>query len=442
MELVFNILFRIFDTLAGVSFVLGFTKAEKLRGKRLLLLVLFGAVMLFSGMVSTGIIPKNGEGMFILMNTTSMPAVVLQTVSLAVIAFVFGKGSIVRRVTAPFIFSALAYFVNSGYIYMFFGNIVNHPSPSLFVVPYTAIIAVVIAKSFMASVLIACVKIVNYNGRYRILTRGIFILSPIFTMFTLYLFLKILYYRVSEYRFETFVAVFGTVCVNLLIFILFDRTLNAEIENSELRLFKNKASLERRRYAEIMKINEELATLKHDIKNHLLYVSRLAETDESGKLGEYVSSLGDMLKDRGSPLVTGNSMIDYIISSKLKDESNIAFVSTGVPCVPEGMDELDLAVMMGNLMDNAIDAVSALKKEEKLIEMNFSDFNGYRNITVRNDIEGSVLKGNAELKTTKTDKKQHGFGMRSIKNIAQKYDGIIECYEEDGKFCVHLAFPA
>jgi sensor histidine kinase regulating citrate/malate metabolism len=294
----------------------------------------------------------------------------------------------------------------------------------------------------MLSVLIACVKIANYSGRNPIITRSVFILSPIMTMFTLYLFLKILYYRVSEYRLETFVAVFGTVCVNLLIFVLFDRTLTAERENSVLQLHKNKTELERRTYAELLRMNDRLATVKHDLNNHLLYVKRHMENGDRSAIEDYVRNIESMIDSVETPPVTGNGMLDYIISSKLKDEKDIAFVASGDAGIPDGMDELDIALLMGNLLDNAIEAVRRVRKKEKLIEMNFRTFNGYRNITMRNDISTSVLAHNESLTTTKDDKQSHGFGLRSVRNIVGKYNGIIECYEEDGKFCVHLAFPA
>lgn len=435
MEFVFGLLIKIFDAVAGILFVMSFTHAENPRGTRLILL---GAL----GLAIAGTFPGIDMWFDFIYETPVLPFTLLQAAILLFVSFFYGKCSVIRKITAPVIFVAVSYFVNSGYLYLFFSIIVNKPSSGLFLIPFTTVMVVVLAKSFMVSVLMSCVKVANYKGRYPIITRTAFVLSPVFTLFTLYLFLKILYYRVSEYRIETFIAVFGTVCVNLLIFFLFDRTLSAERENSTLQLYKNKASLERMTYAELLRMNDQLSAVKHDLRNHLLYVNKYVAEGGLGKVEEYVSSIKEMIGSVGAPVVTGNSMLDYIISSKLKDEKDIAFVASGALGFPDGMDELDIAVLMGNLLDNAIDAVSVLDKKEKLIEMNFQSFNGYRNITIRNDIITSVLENNSELVTTKEDKRSHGFGMRSVKNIVGKYDGIIECYEQDGKFCVHLAFPA
>ena len=92
-------------------------------------------------------------------------------------------------------------------------------------------------------------------------------------------------------------------------------------------------------------------------------------------------------------------------------------------------------------MDNAIEAVTKLDREEKLIEVTLSVVNGYQNIIVKNDVADSVISENEKLFTTKDNKRSHGFGLKSVRNLTEKYNGICEFYEEDGKFCVQIALP-
>lgn len=134
-------------------------------------------------------------------------------------------------------------------------------------------------------------------------------------------------------------------------------------------------------------------------------------------------------------------MLDYVITSKMQSVSDATCLVSGVFADFSDVDDIDLAVLVGNLMDNAIDAISKLDRKEKLIEVNLSVKGGYQNIIIKNDVDGPVMDNNKYLFTTKEDKRSHGFGLKSVKSITEKYNGICEFYEEDGKFCAQVALP-
>ena len=257
----------------------------------------------------------------------------------------------------------------------------------------------------------------------------------------MYLMMKVLFYRVNDYNIEVIVAIIGSTAINLFSFYLFNKTQKTESENNRLQLYIKKDELERTRYSEMLMLYDEVSAVKHDIKNHLLYIKKLISDGKLEKIDDYIRTVDDMISCVDNPIVTGNSMLDYIISSKLRGPQSPIIVATGVLGELDLIDELDLAVLVGNLIDNAMEATATTDGEEKIIEFDFSVFNGYQNITIRNAVNASVLESNKKLETTKADKKNHGFGMRSIRQIVQKYDGILEYYEEKGKFCVHVAFP-
>ena len=103
------------------------------------------------------------------------------------------------------------------------------------------------------------------------------------------------------------------------------------------------------------------------------------------------------------------------------------------------IDEVDLACLLGNLLDNALEALS-LTKEPRL-ELCFFMENANRVISCKNSIAGSVLDKNKNLLSTKSDKSSHGFGIPVIRQIVAKYDGMCEFYEEDSLFCVTIVLP-
>lgn len=144
------------------------------------------------------------------------------------------------------------------------------------------------------------------------------------------------------------------------------------------------------------------------------------------------------LQDTEKYMVTGNRTLDYILSSKITENREITFICTG-NCLDalDHIDELDIAVLFGNMLDNAIDAVKSIA--DKTVEIRFSRFNDFFNIHISNPIEESVLKSNPNLLTSKKGE-GHGWGLKSVQSIVEKYSGLFDCYEQNNKFTVHISF--
>lgn len=101
-----------------------------------------------------------------------------------------------------------------------------------------------------------------------------------------------------------------------------------------------------------------------------------------------------------------------------------------------GFEEDDIVCLFSNAIDNAIEA--CLKQTKSRIKINIENKRNYLCITIGNTITSSVLENNAELKTTKKDFEHHGLGTQSMKNITEKYDGIIEFYENENMFITNI----
>ena len=87
----------------------------------------------------------------------------------------------------------------------------------------------------------------------------------------------------------------------------------------------------------------------------------------------------------------------------------------------------------------AFNAIEAEKKEDAPeICLSISTVGGYLRIILKNKISDSVLEGNKALKTSKQDKKLHGFGILSVSETVQKNDGMQEFYEEKGWFVANI----
>lgn len=102
----------------------------------------------------------------------------------------------------------------------------------------------------------------------------------------------------------------------------------------------------------------------------------------------------------------------------------------------------DMGILMYNLMTNAIEATSMADKKE--IDLEIGNYHGYLKCKMSNTVQESVLKKNPKLKTSKKDKEYHGFGMESIHQVIEKYNGHYDHWEADGKFIqeLYLEYPS
>ena len=137
----------------------------------------------------------------------------------------------------------------------------------------------------------------------------------------------------------------------------------------------------------------------------------------------------------------GNVFINAILNTKISIARNhdINFVFTGSKQL-DGVADIDMCNLLGNILDNAIENCSASPDAHKSIICNFFGDEYKIMIYVSNTIEKSVLSENHSLKTSKSRLQGHGYGIKTIKQIAEKYNGSADFYEKDNMFvcCVML----
>ena len=110
----------------------------------------------------------------------------------------------------------------------------------------------------------------------------------------------------------------------------------------------------------------------------------------------------------------------------------VAFISTKVE-----VEAIDLCVVLGNLIDNSIEACEKIDSEVKTIDLTFRDYLGRLNITIENDCIASRILDKKHKKAAK-DKYIHGFGIANIKEVVLKYHGLYDELIEDSKYTTRI----
>ena len=201
----------------------------------------------------------------------------------------------------------------------------------------------------------------------------------------------------------------------------------------ELKMINIRTAEQVKALNSIESIYNEMRILRHDMKNQWIVVNEGLKSGDINtaqqavdKMLEHIGSYDELIKLQ-SPAIS--AVINYKLGTAKR--KNIP-VSMSIYDSFEGFEEYDIMMLLSNLLDNATEASEQAK--EPRIEMTSEIKRGYLNIVVSNRIDSSVLESNKKLMTTKRDKLSHGLGLRSVRQICEKYDGSAEFYEADGYF--------
>lgn len=186
-------------------------------------------------------------------------------------------------------------------------------------------------------------------------------------------------------------------------------------------------------YLKRMKDEEQVKSIYHDLKNHLLL------SDESMLKSQTVKKLQMYEKYYN----TGNDFLDIILADKIelawnngvKIECDIDFKEGGF------LDPLDISTIFGNLLDNAIEATKELHESEKIIFFKIECREGLIIIVIKNHINYGVNINENILSTQKGNKQYHGFGIPNVRKGVHKYNGECSIKVYDNEFVVSIVIP-
>lgn len=161
----------------------------------------------------------------------------------------------------------------------------------------------------------------------------------------------------------------------------------------------------------------------HNYKNNIITLAQLVEEESTAEIKKYLNNEIQQLGIKTHYAMTGNKVIDAVLATKKNsaEHKGINFYANGnIPdkCV---IDDIDFTNIIGNLLDNAIEA--AEKVENGNVSIVIKPQKKFIIIKVKNSYDGNK---NNELQTTKKDKEYHGIGLKSIKRIVEKYQGEFE----------------
>lgn len=233
-------------------------------------------------------------------------------------------------------------------------------------------------------------------------------------------------------------SILGILMTNSLVYVLYVNMQKDHAKQLEYSILQQAFKSQEKSVEETKILYQSVRSIRHDLKQHFQVALTMLHSGKINEAVDYMEKYNDTVLDGISNKVfCDNDVVNYIINSKSKicSDRHIKIYIYIANEIPEFSD-LDLCVLLGNALDNAIEGVSGEGNNEIYLELRNVD--NFFMISVKNTIINSVLEDNPNLISKKKEKEVHGLGILSMKEVVQKYNGSIEFYESDNKFCCDM----
>ena len=226
---------------------------------------------------------------------------------------------------------------------------------------------------------------------------------------------------------------------NIGLFFLLEYQQREEKEKNRMQLMQKQTEGQIAFYRELAERQKISNKTMHDLKNQMFALSEAMKTD-SDKTREIMESISGKIFAASPMTVTGIDAVDSLIFSKkqqmelhgIRYEQSV-HISPGT-----SFDPLDLCVLLGNLLDNAIEANEKVDPAKRFVSLTITQQEMWLSITITNAAVETVKLDGKTIHTTKAQKELHGFGLSSVNEIAAKYQGNCTFRSTDHDFTTYL----
>ena len=238
---------------------------------------------------------------------------------------------------------------------------------------------------------------------------------------------------------KSLVSMSVVIAVLIFLMILWVKNRILQEENNTLVM---EEQLQHQKYCEMVEVMEQNRELIHDTKHHFLVVQEYLKNEEYGNLQKYVTQISDEFQRTVPKVYTGIKILDFILEQKrvVAQKAGIRYeidtmLLTGIPTT-----EQETCALFGNLLDNAIEACFLVETEEKWIEIQINQSNQLLSIEVLNTFEIPCIRKQGVFETIKEERSVHGYGIKSMRRIVDKHQGLIAYEEKEKIFITKITF--
>lgn len=237
------------------------------------------------------------------------------------------------------------------------------------------------------------------------------------------------------------------------IILLYDMLLSASLLVAQILIFKQgqyrrqlamESQLRQQQYQQFTLFQESADTVRHkchDLKHMIAVLQQEGGTAQSQQL---LQEMQTAVTRYDAAINTGNNTLDALLSKTWNscEQRSIQWTCMADGSALEFMDAFDLYILLGNALDNAIECLTAVPEPEKrFLSVNIRRKDGIVLLCLRNYCNHTLTFEQGLPVTTKADKSEHGYGTRSIRDIAEKYNGHMSAKVEHDIFTLNILLP-
>lgn len=219
--------------------------------------------------------------------------------------------------------------------------------------------------------------------------------------------------------------------INISVFYLYNILTENYIHLRDHDIYKQQTYAYQNQLEVIMESQNRVRALRHDMKNHILALQILVQRKEAEETDKYLDSMKNFMTNPEEYVKTGNDAVDSLLNYKIQKADEVLNVVETKISIPEQLRlrSFDLNVLLGNLLDNAIDA--SMQTEDKKLKITIKLDKGILFLNICNSCQMIADGKKNFLETTKEDKANHGIGLKNVRRIVEKYHGDITFFYEN-----------
>ena len=218
--------------------------------------------------------------------------------------------------------------------------------------------------------------------------------------------------------------------------------LEKESQMQKLRLLHEQTQNQMDLYQSMKKRYEQQRRFSHDYKNQLNCIQGMIESGQTKEALEYISGLTGNFRQNELCVNTSHAVVNIMLNQKYQEASDRGIVMTMVSgdLSELTISEEDIVTLLGNLLDNAIEACEKLS-ENKVIQFKMVLEEEQLVLSIRNPVKDAVRIKDNRIITSKQDKSRHGIGLLNVDSVIRKNNGtsVLKC--ENGWFTFAAMIP-
>lgn len=228
------------------------------------------------------------------------------------------------------------------------------------------------------------------------------------------------------------ISAIGLLYINILIVLYAERAKTASDQRLRAELAEHHYAMQEQYYEELRAEQGETRAMFHDINKALQAMRALASESNSEGASSLLSETQKLFEDLNSVVDVGNNVVSIILNEyrQLADDAGIVFeYDVNIPPILS-ITTVDLYILLGNTLDNAIEACESLPEEQRYIHLRFGTFHEILFLRIKNPY--------AEDYPKRSKGKNHGYGLQNVQRCVNKYEGHMATEQENGVFTLWL----